>query len=674
MKKKFFFLLAIPIIIIVSCAPDPYKQSYEKALQLAKENNIYDAYSISKELCKKMPAEKEYCDLYKEVSKKLYNIKVKEISQKIASSKALKPLIPVPTINELYKDYGQIEELGLKTKELENIKKQIDNEKELTEGKKNQELLKAEEQFKNNNFVEAIKILEDIKELDKTSITEVINEYKEKAMKNLYPKIKEIVNKGDWNAAHKLIKEAYLVNPDYKDIKELLNEAKEKDTGEYNLKMADEARKTRKYESAMAYYQRAAKYPETKEVAEQQYYKTKIELCDYYFLAGIELMEQDLNKQAFDNFKKAFEIIETLPIEKRKMVKVPKKELQKYYDTLYLKAKKAEDTDNLGLAYQYYKLIEQLSPSYPDIKENLRKVEEKIMNRAMKSIAVIPFKSPKANPEAGNMFTSAIMMTLYNELRQDMKIIERESMDVLLREYELTVAGKNVEKPKDSSTFQITSADYLLLGDVLEYRVDTSVQEGTKVVRVKTKVEFVPNPEYDEWVENAKKLQQKGLAIPPSPPKLIEKPFYEDIKYKVTYYKKVGMISVSYRIVDATKGKIVHTGLVEIKKDVNDESSEGVEIGEFRIPFKMAQLPTDSELIKIAQEEAVKKIASDVKAIFKEPEEKYIKQAEQLEKDNNIQEAIERYTDAIIISKKKGKDTKAFEERLSKYIDVVTTN
>lgn len=675
MKRVCFLFLSLLVFIFISfaCAPDPYKQSFERAKQMMTENNVYDAYAVLKDLCAKMPTEKEYCDLYNDVRGRLYNVEVKEIGGKIASLKAEKPLIPLSILNDLYKDFKRIEGYGLKTQELDNIGRQIANERRLTETKKNEGMERAKSLFNDQEYAEAINVLQNIRYLDEDNITEVINEYKEKTMILLYPKITESITKYDWSTAHRLLKTANLVNPDYKNVKNLLKEAEEKDSGEYNLRMGDEARKTRKYDKALEYYMIAMNYPDTKDRAEQLFYNTKLELCDFYFVAGIELMEQDLNKQAFDNFKKAFDIMNDLPLEKKRMVKVPKRELQKFYDTLYLKAKKAEDSENLGIAYQYYKLIATLAPTYPEIKENIRKAEDKVANRALKSMAVIPFKSPKSAPESGNMFTSAIMLTLYNELRQDMKIIERESMDVLLREYELTMAGKGGDKPKDATSFQISSADYLLLGDVLDYRVDSSVQEGSKVVRVKTRVEFIPNPDYEEWVKNAKRLQENGQPVPPSPSKLIEKPIYEDIKYKVTFYKKVGIISISYRIVDSARGKIIHTGIADIKKDANDESSEGVEIGEFKIPFRMAQLPTDTELIKKAQEEAVAKIAGEVKSLFKEPEEKYLKQAEQLEKDGNIKEALERYTDAMILLKKKNKDVSAIEQKIGKYIDALSS-
>lgn len=672
--KKFFDIIAVLLILVglYACAPDPYKQSFERARQFLTENNPKEAFPILKELCAKVPTEKEYCTLYDKARKKLYDRDIQEISGKIASYKAQNPLIPIPTLNELYEDLKNIQRYGLNTRELENINRQLDSEKTLSENKKEEELAKAKELFNANSYVESITLLKEIQYIDEDNIKEIQNDYKNKAMNALYPAVRESISNNDWAKAHSLLKIANKVNPHYKDVKTLLKEAEEKDSGEYNLKMGDDSRKMRKYDIALDYYNRAMKYPDTKDRADALYYNTKLELADFYFMSGIELMEQDLNKQAFDNFKKAFDVIATLPIDKKRNVKVPKKELQKFYDNLYLKAKKAEDSDNLGIAYQYYKLIATLAPTYPEIKENIRKAEDKILNRALKSMAVIPFKSPKMAPESGNILTSSVMLTLYNELKQDMKIIERESMDVLLREYELSMAGKSGDKPKESTSFQISSADYLLLGDVLDYRVESSVQEGSKVVRVKTKVEFFPNPAYEEWLQTAKSLQASGKPVPPSPPRLLEKPIYEDIKYKVTFYKKVGIISISYRVVDTAKGKIVHTGISDVKRDAVDESSEGVEIGDFKIPFKMAQLPTDTELIKKAQEDTVSKISGEIKAIFRDPEEKYIKEAEQLERDGNIKEALERFTDAVVLMKKKNKDVSTIEQKVNKYIDALS--
>ncbi len=667
-------LILLIILLLSACAPDPLKQSFDNAMLMVQRDNLKEAYPILKELCRKAPDNKEFCKEYDMVRNKLFKTELSKLSQKLSIAKSENTIIPLPILADILKNAEQLAEYNIKSREFDILNSQLNNEKRLSEEKRKEVLEKSKNLMANKKYLDAIELMDKNISLNREEFSSVISKFKEEALADLYPKILKAVEVDDWRTARPYIDTAYKINPDYKEIRNIYNDAQKKDTAEYYIKKADDAKRKRKYEEALIYYEKAMQYEDGKDAAKKLYDQTKIDLIEYHFQIAIELMEQELYKQAYDNFKSAFDILNTISVEKRRTVNLPRKELQKYYDSLYLKAKKAEDVGSFGVAYNYYKLINQLSPSYPEIKENLRKVEEKIYNRSLKSLAVIPFKSPKSAPEAGSIFTSNIMLSLYNELKQDLKIIERESMDVLLREYELTIAGKSQEgqAQKDSLAFQISSADYLLLGDVLDYKIDSSVQEGTRVVRVKTKAEFVPNPEYDEWLVLAKKLQAENKPIPPSPPKMLEKPVYEDIKYKVSFYKKVGILNVSYRVVDTAKGKIMHTSIVDIKKDVQDEASEGVEIGDFKVPFKMAQLPTDNEIMKKAQEDAVAKITGELKMLFLDPEEKLLKQAEALEREGNLKEAIERFTDSLILKKRKGKNIVNIEEKISKYLDAIS--
>jgi len=661
------------VVFLFSCAPDPLKQSFENAKLMIQRENIKEAYNILKELCEKAPQEKEYCETYSTINNKIFDMELKELSQKLSLAKSQNPIIPIKFIEEISNDLKNLEKYKVKSREFDILSSQITNEKRLTEEKRNEIINKSKVFFQDKKYLEAVSILENNKVINPEEFGKIAKDYREEALKEIYPQIQKYIENENWKDGRTVIEMAYKLNPEFKEIKKIYEEMLQKDNPEYFIKKADDAKRKRKFEEALKYYEKAMEYADAKSVAEKLYLQTKIELSDFYFQTGIDLMEQELFKQAYDNFRKAYDIINSLDVDKRRLANIPKKELQKYYDSLYIKAKKAEDVGYFGIAYNYYKLINLLSPSYPEIRENLKKIEEKIANRALKSLAVIPFKSPKSAPEAGNIFTSSIMLSLYNELKQDLRIIERESMDVLLREYELTVAGKGQDAQKDTTGFQISSADFLLLGDVLDCKIDSSLQEGYKVVRVKTKVDMLPNPEYDEWVATAKKLQAEGKPLPPSPPKFIEKPVYEDIKYKVSYHKKVGILNISYRVVDTSKGKIIHTSMVDIKKDVQDEGSEGVDIGDFKIPFKMAQLPTDSEIMKKAQEDAVAKITAELKGLFSEPETRLYKEAETLERDGNIREAIERYTDSLILLKRKNKDLGKVEEKINKYLDALSS-
>lgn len=662
--------IILAFLVVISCAPDPFKESFENAKRLVQSNQLEEAYLIYKDLCQKVPDNKEYCSEYNKLNRTLFDSKFSKINNEIMTIKSKMPLIPIPMLSKFEDDVKKLYEHNLDTEQVNKLSAQISNEKRLSLNKKESVLSSAEQMIKKKEFSNAINLLQENSFLDKSFFDIKINEYKNAAIGIMYPEILSYVEKDDWRKARPLIDQVYDIDKDYQNIAKLKEESIQKDTADYYLKKAEDAKKQKKLELALSYYNIAMEYPEDASRVRELYNKAIAEFSELYFNLGIDYAQQDFVWQAYDNFKKGFELMLKIPVEKRGLVKIPKKELNRFYDNLYLKAKKAEDGDKLGLTYVYYRILFNLNPSYPDLKENMKKLEDKIVTRSIKSLAIIPFKSPKNAPDAGGLFTSNIMLSLYNELKDDLKIIERESTDVLLKEFELNLASQSASKP---ASLKIASADYFLLGDVLDYKVESSTQEGKKSVRVKTKVDMVSNPEYEEWQKLATKLEKEGKTqeIPQAPNKYIEKPVFEDVKYNVKYFKKVAVLSVSYRIVDVN-GKLIHTSIADIKKEAIDESSEGVEIGDFKIPFKVAQLPTDVELLKKAQDEAVAKIKNETKAIFKDSEIKYINQAKELEKDNNILESVEKYVDAIIIMKRKKLNYDDIEQKIMKYVDAIS--
>ncbi|MCX8084852.1 MAG: hypothetical protein N3C60_08035 [Calditerrivibrio sp.] len=661
------FLFSILVVLIYACAPDPFRESFENAKKLASANRLEEAYKIYKDLCSKVPENKEYCEEYRKLNKILFDQKFNSINDEIRSIKSKTPLIPIGLIVKFEEDVKSLYEFNIEKNQVDKLAAQLSNERRLTISKKDSVIKQMDEYLKNREYAKAVSLLNENAYIDNSFFNLKINEIKNTALTTLYPEILKLAETDQWRKAKPMIDQLYEIDSGYQNIAGLKAEAEQKDNADYYIKKAEELKKQKKFEEAIKAYNIAMEYPDDTVRVKELYNKALAEFSEFYFQVGLDYSQQDFVWQAYDNFKKAFDLITKIPVEKRGLVKVPKKELSKYYDTLYLKAKKAEDADRLGLTYLYYRLLFNLNPAYPELKENLKKLDDKIAARSIKSLAIIPFKSPKNAPDAGGLFTSNIMLSLYNDLKDELKIIERESTDVLLKEFELNLASQAAQK---TGGLKIASADYFLLGDVLEYKVESTMQEGKKSIRVKTKTELVPNPEYEDWQKLASKLEKEGKEIPPAPSRNIEKPVFEDVKYNVKYFKKVAVLSISYRIVDMN-GKLVHTGIVDIKKDAIDESSEGIEIGDFKIPFKVAQLPTDAELLKKAQDEAVVKIKNETRALFKDPESRYIKQAQDLEKENSILEAIERYIDAVSILKRKKMNYEDIEMKILKYVDTI---
>jgi curli biogenesis system outer membrane secretion channel CsgG len=315
-------------------------------------------------------------------------------------------------------------------------------------------------------------------------------------------------------------------------------------------------------------------------------------------------------------------------------------------------------------------MISDLSPDYPDVKLKLKDMETAILARAQKSIAVIPFKTAGVAEDMGTIITSNIMFSLLRQMSTEIRIIERSDIDILLREYELAVAGNMTENSGETGSFEIKSADYLLMGDVLDSRTETNIQNSRKKVRVQTGEKKVHSIEYEDWAVKYEKLQAEGQKVPPAPEKYVMEPVMEDVEYDVSYHSKVSYLNVSYRIVETSQGKVIYNNSSQAQKEARDEASGGVELGAYKIPMKVAALPTDIELSNQVRNEVIDKIVSDIKGIFKDPEQKYFLEAQKLETEGNIHGAIEKYADTILIRKVKSIDTSEMEEKVGKYLDV----
>ncbi|MFQ5586607.1 MAG: hypothetical protein ACE5GF_07275, partial [Thermodesulfobacteriota bacterium] len=185
-----------------------------------------------------------------------------------------------------------------------------------------------------------------------------------------------------------------------------------------------------------------------------------------------------------------------------------------------------------------------------------------------------------------------------------------------------------------------------------------NVFDTHKTVRARTATKKVPNPEYEVWQK-----KRKG----DEPPKELEEPVLEDIKRKVTHHRKTAIVAVSYRIVDS-KGFVVYTGVTEKKVEAEDDSMEGIEIGEFKAPMKIARIPTDHEILNTAENEVLRKMHEELKKLFASSEKRLLREAQTLEDGRYYREALKKSVGALFILKNKGLETEKVESRIKELI------
>jgi len=648
----------------VVTAPD--QALYDASLIMATTGQKEKAYSNIRALCIKYPTEKKICAEESALRIELYNENMNFVKSKLDVEPPVSKSVISATEQKLNNalKYGNTAETSKYSARLAEYR-DITN-RAVADAKADSDAFNA-----SGNFIAAYEAVAGVKELDSALLGPLADEYGDKAISKNLPEAEKLIAEDDMKEAKELLSKLVVIAPDNDKIKQFLELAQKNDNPDYYMSKGTASRDNGELERALKYYMKALAFPDARQEAQKLVDETRVQIAEVSFMKGVEFAGQELNKQAYDSFVSAFNTMKSIPIEARTMVAIPKDELEQYYDNMFFAGQKAMDEGAYGKSYLYLNMLYNLIPSYHGLRELKKSVEDKVLARALKSIAVIPFKSPVSEPELGLQVTSNIMQILQNSLSDDVKIIERGALEILLREYELAVAG-SAEQQTSTDSFRIKSADYLLMGDVLDSRTETNIQNSKKKVRVKVSENKIRNIEWEDWAREAEALRKQNRPIPREPVKYIQVPVYDYAEYDVAFHEKVSYLSISYRVVETSQGRVTYSNTVRAQKEARDEATSGIDIGTYKIDMKAANLPTDIELSNEVRKETIDKISNEVMEIFKDQDEKYLAEAEKLETSNNIQAAVEMYVNAILLKIRKNKDVTEIEDKAGKYLDVLS--
>jgi hypothetical protein len=299
-------------------------------------------------------------------------------------------------------------------------------------------------------------------------------------------------------------------------------------------------------------------------------------------------------------------------------------------------------TDRPGLAWGCLTVIEDIGETTPGLRRQLRETRELVVTAATRRLTAYPFDESKGAGEFGEAIASKVIQYLFETIPDDLRIIEREQLDDIIRERELNAGVAS----------DLASADFLIQGDILEAKVDGAEQKGRKTQRVVTGRKKDRNPDYEGWLALPEKLRGER----PQPPTTIEVEVVEDITFDVEVHRKVGIFSTAYRLVDAQSAKVIFADSVREKVVYEDESREGIELGDFKMEFKLANLPSDVEILTQLADAVSKEIGSRVADRLKDPEVEYARQAEVAATERNYMSASENAAYAVVLFERKNKE------------------
>ncbi len=450
----------------------------------------------------------------------------------------------------------------------------------------------------------------------------------------------------DWKMAVQAFKTAVDLNPDYFDVAKLYHEALSRDNVDYFSEGADKAAKARDWEKAIMMYERAIDYQPNNQELARRLEVLKDRVGQIYLDEAAGLTRQNKFYPAF----KRLELIERLtPAFQDEPAYI--EFLSRFSAAMMQRADGLIKRDLLGNALVWLQRIESLRPNYPDLFQKMLEIKDQIERRIRRSIAVFDFGSPFDKPDAGKIVANKLIAFLHKNASGDLRIIERENLQSILREVQLGQAG--VVDLKTAQTAKMKGIDTFIMGGVLSYSVRTTDNSMMTSVRVKMDEEFVTNHEFTNWKHlNPAPSREELLKAPPP---TIKKTKFETVSYKKGTARITAMFETSYKLVDTATGENIATATVPGRLIKEDQYQDPVLWA--GIPHDPLELPTEGEVLDELTTDKCSEIGRSILKLYQSLEVENFNQGELQRRRRNNELAIERYTDAIYNEKMKGIST-----------------
>ena len=203
-------------------------------------------------------------------------------------------------------------------------------------------------------------------------------------------------------------------------------------------------------------------------------------------------------------------------------------------------------------------------------------------------------------------------------------------------------------------------------GTINDAKVETTEKTGSETRRVVTGRQSIPNPAHAAWLA----LKERERKKQPEPAATILQDLTEDVKFDVTSVRKVGIISVSYRVVEASSGRVVFTDSMQDRQEFQDEGRQGVQLGEFKQETDFVELPPDIEILsgdKGLADKISDGIGKKLVEFLQNPEDQYEQEATRAVEEGDYATAARKIAYAISLREAKSKSVTRQRELLRSY-------
>ncbi|MDD5167365.1 MAG: CsgG/HfaB family protein [Syntrophales bacterium] len=466
----------------------------------------------------------------------------------------------------------------------------------------------------------------------------------------------------DWKMAAQAFKSAMDINPNYLDVARQYDNAKEKDKASYYDTEAARAIQGKNWQRAILLLEKATEYEPDNQERMKNLDELKKKVAKIYFENATRAAEAGLLSDAVRKLDLARTYLPSLPNDSQF------KSLQKNLTSKLMdRAEKYTEKELWGNALVWLQKAETLSPNNQELFLKIVEVKDRINKRIRKSVAVFEFGSPSNNKDAGKIVADKLITYLQKNASGDLRIIEREKLESILREMQLGQTG--ISDVSAATVRKIRGIDTFIMGNVLQFSVKTTDSPSTGQAKVLVDEEDVVNQEYLFWQsQNPRPSAEDALK---APPRTVKKRNYQFVPYKYGSIKINSLIEISYKLVDTMSGENVVTSTIPGRSEKVDKYQDAVTMA--NIPYDPLELPTEAEVIDDLTNQKVSEMGQSVLKKFQSLEDDYLKDAKALQKRRNFEQAIEKFTDAFYDVKLKGITTSVSQEA-TELINKMTQN
>lgn len=643
-SKKLFRVIVTGIMIIFLSACVALNESYKQGQEFAKNNRWEEAIAYFEKAVKDEPDNQEYKDALTNAKQYAAKDRLIKAKQTIASAGR-----NFPALEKIAKDVDAMAVMDPQSSEIKALRNELTVK--ISDLKATLKTLyqQAEIDMQKEDWTAAMAKLNQVNEIfpNYEATSNRLARSRQEGVRVLYQQGHEFGKQEDWKAAAETFKMAMDINPNYLDVSKRYQDAKLKDNLKYYMDAAARAEAARKFELAIILYEKASDYPSVDPAVAGKLEALKAKTGQIYFDESVNLVRQGRLYAAMKKMDMARKYVPSIQNDP-----LYKEHLTVACDALMKRAGKYNDKELWGNALFWMQKIEDVNPNYPELFQKMIEVKDSINKRIRKSIAVFDFSSPSADKDAGKIAANKLIAYLHKNASADLRIIERENLQSILKEMQLSQTGL-VDIKTAQSVGKMRGIDTFIMGDVLHFSTKYTDAPSINQVKVLVDEEDVRNPEFSDWLIVNQRPSEDDLKN--APPRTIKKKNYQIVSYKQGVAKISALLEISFKLVDTQTGENIFANTVSGTLIKEDKYQDGVRMaGIVQDPL---ELPTEAEVLNEITNEKVSDMGSAVLKHFQSLEVEYYNQGQSQLKRRNVDMAIEKYTDAVFDEKLKGIST-----------------